>query len=298
MLTRSVAALATMAILLALAAAPAHAGDGAPTCHKYDDKGICLIWVHGGGHGGGSGGGSNGWSPGSGHGVATSGPVVLTIDGQHCVLKGASDPQPPLSDPVWKGHTHGAVYDCEIAPQVRMGSVIAGMLLKFWAVTPPGTATPLDPRVLAQKAIASMQLKAVTVGIVPESRAGSVGIIGMPTWMWVEDPGPTTWGPITRAASAAGFTVTATARVTKVVWSMGDGTSVTCTTAGTAYQDAYRKESSPDCGHTYTRQGRYAVFATNYWTVNWVGIGQRGTIPLNFSRSVNITMGEAQVLSK
>ena len=45
-----------------------------------------------------------------------------------------------------------------------------------------GPAAPPDhPRVLALLAIATMQLRAIEIGIVPEPQAGSVGIIGLPT---------------------------------------------------------------------------------------------------------------------
>lgn len=93
----------------------------------------------------------------------------------------------------------------------------------------------------------------------------------------------------------SGITVTATARIDRIVWNMGDGTSVACG-VGTPYADSYGKASSPDCGHHYTKQGRYIVTATSYWTVEWAGGGQSGSIPLEFSDSTQITMGEAQVL--
>jgi hypothetical protein len=109
-------------------------------------------------------------------------------------------------------------------------------------------------------------------------RPGSVGIVGLPTWMWVADPGQHTWGPITRTASSAGYGVTATAKVQRVVWAMGDGNTVTCTKRGTPYADSFGKRASPDCGYTYTRQGTYTVRATSYWRVIWAGIGQSGTI--------------------
>ena len=64
---------------------------------------------------------------------------------------------------------------------------------------------------------------------------------------------------------------------------MGDGTTVVCTKRGTPYADSFGRRSSPDCGHTYTRQGRYTVRATSYWIVDWAGIGQTGTIPMNFT---------------
>jgi hypothetical protein len=91
--------------------------------------------------------------------------------------------------------------------------------------------------------------------------------------------------------------VTATAKAQRTVWTMGDGSTVTCTGPGTPYAASYGKQSSPTCGHTYTRQGIYTVRATTYWVVTWAGIGQTGTIPLNFSDTTTITMGEAQVLS-
>ena len=202
-----------------------------------------------------------------------------------------ADPQPPKSDTQWEGHTTGAIYEC-YSP-----AIVGTRMYTFWSATSPaGPAAPPDPRVLALRAIATMQLRAIEVGIVPEPQAGSVGIIGLPTWMWVADPGQHTWGPITRTASSAGYSVTATAKVQRVVWAMGDGKTVTCTQRGTPYADSDGKRSSPDCGYTYTRQGTYTVRATSYWTVTWAGIGQSGTIPLHFTRDAVITMGEAQVL--
>jgi hypothetical protein len=202
-----------------------------------------------------------------------------------------ADPQPPKSDPEWEGHTTGAIYECYSPALVGM------RMYTFWSATsPPGPAAPPDPRVLALQAIATMRLRAIGIGIVPEAQAGSVGIVGLPTWMWVANPGQHTWGPITRTASSSGYSVTATAKVQRVVWAMGDGNTVVCTKPGTSYADSFGKRASPDCGYTYTRQGTYTVRATSYWRVTWAGIGQSGTIPLDFTRTAVITMGEAQVL--
>jgi len=205
-----------------------------------------------------------------------------------------ANPQPPQSDPIWAGHTDGSIYTC-YSPLIVVGTA----MYSLWAVTSPaGPAAPPDPRVLGQQAIALMRLRAINIGIVPEPRAGSVGIIGMPTWMWAQNPSLSTWGPVTQSASAGGFTVTATARVDRVVWAMGDGSTVACAGSGTAYQDSFGKESSPTCGYLYTRQGTYTVRATSYWTVQWAGVGQSGTIPMDFTQTTNITMGEAQVLTQ
>lgn len=149
---------------------------------------------------------------------------------------------------------------------------------------------------LAARAVAQMGLHAIDIGIVPEPKQGSVGIIGLPTWMWVADPSPSTTGPITRSVSERGFTVTATAKATRVVWRMGDGATVSCLGRGTPYKDSYGRQPSPNCGHTYTKSGRYTVQATSYWTVEWEGIGQTGEIPLDFTADTAITMGESQVI--
>lgn len=211
---------------------------------------------------------------------------------QQCYAKLAA-PQPPPSDPAWGGHTDGQLYDCY--RPINLGAV-AGITFQIWLATPPAGAPP-DPHVLARQAVAVMQLHAINIGIVPEPRAGSVGIIGMPTWMWAQNPTQQTWGPVSRSATAGGFTVTATATVDRVLWSMGDGATVTCPGPGTPYADSYGKKPSPTCGYTYTRQGTYTVRATSHWTVRWNGLGQGGTIPLDFTATTNITMGEAQVLS-
>jgi cysteine sulfinate desulfinase/cysteine desulfurase-like protein len=59
-----------------------------------------------------------------------------------------------------------------------------------------------------------------------------------------------------------------------------------------------RDQYGNPCGYLYTRQGTYTVRATSYWTVQWAGVGQSGTIPMDFTQTTNITMGEAQVLTQ
>ena len=38
--------------------------------------------------------------------------------------------------------------------------------------------------------------------------------------------------------------------------------------------------------------------ATSHWEVVWSGIGQTGTIPVSFTSTATITMGEVQVLRR
>ncbi len=39
-----------------------------------------------------------------------------------------------------------------------------------------------------------MSLRPITIGIVPKAAPGSVGLVGMPVWMWVASPGPAVLG--------------------------------------------------------------------------------------------------------
>lgn len=206
---------------------------------------------------------------------------------------GPSHTDYPPNSPIWQGHhPEGAIYSC-------YNPFIEGTRnYDFWAAAQPaGPAAPPDPRVLAERAVAEMGLRAITIGLVPEPDAGKVGLVGVPNWMWVEEPSENTYGPITRTATAGAYSVTATAKVSKVAWDMGDGQVIACD-AGTPYQDSHGLSSSPTCGHTYTRQGEYTVRATSSWVITWAGIGQSGTIPVDLTQTAQVTIGEAQVLKQ
>lgn len=204
-------------------------------------------------------------------------------------------PQPLWGDPVWGGRTDGAIYDC--ARGITLTDPLPDELIQRWSAVPPWGAPP-DPRDLALEAVEAMNLRAFDIGIVPHDAPGFVGIIGLPTYMWVEDEGPSTWGSITRTATSGPYSVTATGQVDHVVWDMGDGTTLTCTTPGTPYQEVFQDQPSPDCGHTYEEAGRYTVTATSYWVITWAGMGQSGTIEMDFTANTQIAMGEMQVISQ
>lgn len=207
-----------------------------------------------------------------------------------CYIK-AESPPPPLTDAVWSGNTTGSIYRCS-SSGIWSGP---GSYL-FWADSAPGVIP--DPRVLALQAVTQMRLRAVEIGMAPDPSPGSVGLVGLPIWLWVASPDQSTWGPNTKTASAGGYSVTATGKVTQVVWSMGDGGTVACTSTGTTYADSFGVSSSPDCGYRYTKQGTYTVTATSYWTINWSGIGETGVINQTYTSSVVVTIGELQTVVK
>ncbi len=305
---------ASAAVSLGLPTGAAAAGSPPPKCKISRITGQCVISVTGPGSGAPPGGGSGG---GGGHATPVKQACVNNTWPPHgsvpCTGKGlygttwwsnsmqcyisAVKPPPPASDPDWAGHYgEGAIYFCEPPHLVPNAGMVT---TTFWSLTPPaGPAAPPDPRQLALQALKAMDLHAITIGIVPKPVAGSVGIIGMPTWMWAANPTVTTVGPITRTAAAAGYTVTATATVKSIDWQMGDGSTVVCEGGGTPYKDSYGRQSSPNCGHTYTSTGHYTVNAVSHWEVAWAGIGQNGVIPLDLTQTANIVMGEAQVISQ
>ncbi|WP_406368399.1 ATP/GTP-binding protein [Streptomyces sp. NBC_00647] len=169
----------------------------------------------------------------------------------------------------------------------------------FVADTPPGEPA-VDPAVVAQQAVAKMKLAGPEIA---SPRAAGTYIVGVPMWMWVHK-GPTTYGPNTASATAGGVTVTATAKVTKIVWRMGDGSTVTCNGPGTRYTAFYGKQASPTCGHTYSRTsadqkgGKYPVAATATWAVDWQVNGGGGTGQFTEARQsqAQVAIGEVQVV--
>lgn len=229
--------------------------------------------------------------------VPCSAPEGYWSNAYRCYIRPLT-PQPAAGDPAWEGHetSDGGVYSC-YQPQT-------GLLITVWAQDPPpNSGDGPTPREVALLAIEDMHLSAIRIGIAPEPGPDSVGLVGMPVWMWAAAPNAHTFGPLTQTASAGGITITATANVLHVTWDMGDGTEVVCETPGSPYKASYGLKTSPDCGHTYTRSSAdkaddaYTVTATSSWVITWSGAGQTGTIRLNgLVRSTQIRIGEAQVL--
>ncbi|WP_327249887.1 ATP/GTP-binding protein [Streptomyces sp. NBC_01320] len=213
------------------------------------------------------------------------------------------DPQPPAASELWDGHDPadgGAVYvrKCRYFMADGSSTLITESVYGGSGGAPPAPA--VDPAVLAQQAVDKMLLKGPRIGITP--KPGGKGVVGMPVYMWT-GKGAETYGPNTASATAGAVTVTATAKVSKIVWSMGDGKTVTCTTAGTPYSAEYGKNPSPDCGYRYTQpsstqeSGKYHVTATSTWTIDWAGGGQTGQLTEIRTSAVDIAVAEVQVLN-
>jgi len=299
------AAVATLAMAFVMATAPSIArASGGPDCQYVDPvHGMCVVTITPPGSGLGTEPISH---PGTGSTAigclrfGTPVPCTNTDFGYwsnalECYLQ-RSVPQPAPSDPLWAGHyPAGAVYDC-VDPVI--GPYTGGG--QFWLSGPPSGA--ITPGEAARSVVSRMTLRAAQIGIVPEDKPGRIGAVGAPVYMWTT-PGPTTFGPQVLTATAGGVTITATARVDRMVWDMGDGTTVTCRTPGTVYRDSYGFNPSPDCGYRYTHTsaglpgGAYPITATSYWVVDWTGpAGSSGQIPLVLTSSTQIVVGELQAL--
>ena len=199
-----------------------------------------------------------------------------------------ASPSDANAAPLYAAHGgSGSVFMCYIG--------FGGSPLYLWLAD---ANPPPNPAILAARAVTQMHLRAPAVGIVPEAQPGRVGVVGLPVWMWAADPGPSVTGPITRSVSERGYTVTATGRLDRFEWKMGDGAVVTCRTAGTPYHDSFGVTPSPDCGYRYTKQGQYVVEVTAYWRVTWSGIGQTGHMDFQFRRTAPLTIGEVQVINR
>ncbi|WP_326693351.1 MULTISPECIES: ATP/GTP-binding protein [unclassified Streptomyces] len=206
--------------------------------------------------------------------------------------------QPPANSGVWEGHDpkKGDFYWRACNGKSTDAEAQAGM---FFAEDPPGKVT-VDPAQLARQAMDEMTLLGPEI---VSPKAGGTYTVGVPLWLRA-GAGETRWGPTTASASAGDVTVTATAKVSKVVWKMGDGKSVTCTTRGAAYKRGYGLAKSPDCGHTYATTSaraakqRFTITATATWSVEWqvTGGGESGALDEVRDSQVTIPVGEGQVV--
>ncbi|GAA1578392.1 hypothetical protein GCM10009742_22930 [Kribbella karoonensis] len=245
-------------------------------------------------------------TPGT-HGKTTSaecrfrGALVPCVDaelgswsnGHQCYMK-REEPQPPPGDYRWQGHTDGTVWACTREQGYDLGRHIVTEWV--WLPGRPDTVV-VDPVTVAYEAIAQMQLAAPLIKTAPAT--GQIGLVNMPVWMWVTKS-ENTWGPIVRTASVPGLSVTATAQVKAINWSMGDGKTVRCEGPGTPYSAAMGTKASPTCGHRYVKTSRklpncrYPVTAVAQWDITWEStLGDTGQIGMTQQAATRLRIGEA-----
>lgn len=209
------------------------------------------------------------------------------------------DPQPPYSDPAWRGNTEGAIYSC-VRPE---GTGVPDASLAFTTWLPPGAENPPpDPEAMARRLLVSIDLRAIDIGMTPtplSQNPDAMGAVHMPVWLWAEDEDQASTGPVSSSASERGYTVSITARLDAVEWDLGDGSDPIRCTSWTPFDPDSMSRSTPvDCGSQdgYAREGVFTVTATSRWLVDWEGIGQSGTIEFPLQREEQVRIGELQVL--
>ena len=141
-----------------------------------------------------------------------------------------------------------------------------------------------------------MDLRAPEIGLWPDSLEElptGHNYVGWHNWMWIRDPGPATWGPITKTVTEAGYAITATAAVTKVTWEMGNGDTKVCDKGVEHLKGQREDKPSPTCGYVYHQRGDYTITATAHWVIVWNGLGQQGTIEMDLSSQVHTSVIEA-----
>lgn len=166
-------------------------------------------------------------------------------------------------------------------------------------VAPGDDGTGIDPAVLAAEAVGQLQLPSPKIVSSPEG----IQLVHLPTWLWLEGD---SWSSQSATASVPGLSVTAQAVPVQAVWSLGDGTELTCQGAGTPWTNGMESlETSPDCGHTYSRSsahaanGEYEVSVTVSWSVTWSGGGESGTVPgMTSQAATSWPVAESQGLVK
>lgn len=287
MLKRLITALAAAVLLVASATAasardhpPAGTGTGSTSCNTV----ICTVVAERPGTGG------NQTTSGNHLGGGLTGDASNHGGGNHTGGGGPVTPPPPLC-------TQNSSGPC--TPPCTGDGLVAGGLGATCTPPPPGTPItpgppPPNPAVVAQHAVDNLSYPPPLIGIVPEPGPHKMGLVGLPIYMWTRDR---TWGTATATATAGTVVETAHAKVTRVVWSMGNGDEVTCTTPGTVYEDSFGAASSPDCGYTYVKPGEYDVTATATYGITWTGPNS-GSDTKTRSSTVHIRVGEMQAINQ
>ena len=158
---------------------------------------------------------------------------------------------------------------------------------------PDGALVAADPAVLAAQAVARLSVPApsITISPHPSDNQWGVSAVGLPLWVWADDP-----GPVTSTVTEQGIDIVMQASRGTVTFDWGDGTSSVCNQMRPRPTNIDPLTPSPDCGHTYLRRGDYTITATAGWAVTWQALGQSGTLPLSTRATSAIPVREFQSL--
>lgn len=161
---------------------------------------------------------------------------------------------------------------------VLPGAWVDGVCSASGAIQTPEYVPALTPAEVALLARKQLRLPVPAIAANPSNEQ----LVTLPTWLWLSSG----WQQQSATASVPGVFVTAVASPISLVWSMGDGTAVTCRDAGIPFPSGGDPEApSPACGHTYQSSSAgqpndaYPVSAIVHWSITWSGAGQSGEFP-------------------
>lgn len=160
----------------------------------------------------------------------------------------------------------------------------------------PPPASPVTLAMVRESAMDQITMGAPEIGASPclASVDPCRGTVGVPVWLWADDAAASL--PSESATATAGpYSITATAKVSKVKWSLGDGQSTVCSGTGTKYVSDVHGWSSPHCGfeNGWKQAGTYTLTASYVWDISWSG-DQAGSATQTLSSTRQVTVGELQ----
>jgi hypothetical protein len=288
---RAVLVLVIVSLPLSSVVSAAAANDP-PTCKEHDSRGVCVAVAESGGGSNGTGGSTPARSNGdAGAAVCTAaGAPVPCHDGNawwaqslQCYVSVVS-PQPPKTNPVWEGHTDGAIYSCVFLPLLPGTGGIW-----FWAATPPagfGAPNPVD---LAQRALKTLVIPSPSPGRYPAGRLRDgvpYTVVNAYTWYW-SNPG--SFAVLSARANAGAVWSQVTVTPSRLLFTPGDGSpTVSCNGPGVAWNrgDGVWAASPAGCDYRYPHSSihqPHGVVTATYgiqWRVTWTSsTGAAGTLP-------------------
>lgn len=243
------------------------------------------------------------------------GSLSNTADCQGYVDLTTPQPAPPSGALEGSGAWYTCTFSCVALGNAGGNTCLAGVGgIGYWSTAPPPGINRYTPAQAAAALARTFTLSPITIGMAPAKKVhvdDPVGTVayrrtwaGIPVWLWVQNPTPLTFGPYRQTATLGQVSVTATASVSSVTWTTGDGQSVTCG-PGTPFDETAMAnraaEDSPTCGFRYLHPSAgqlgntWTVTATSHWAVSWTGGGQTGTIQLaNLTATAPVQVGELQ----
>jgi hypothetical protein len=121
------------------------------------------------------------------------------------------------------------------------------------------------------------------------------GAVGLPVWLWADDPGPGVASTLVKNAKLRGNDIRIEVSLSKIVYDIGNGDTVTCG-LGTEPVGVHKaSQKSPTCGYSYMEAGAYTVTADTVFNIDWSAGGRGGVAPFTLTRSGVYDVGEIQV---